>query len=395
MRVMYRINRAFLAAACLLLAAGAVAAAGIGSWEAPTVMRVGRLTGFWLATTLVLCALPLLTWATAGVVGIFRRFGLAPGLLSAAALLIVAGNLVFWGLVAMGLPVAQERYQDGRLLWVGRTAMIFGHGYWRLADGYWQHQTVVRLEDGTLYRGSTLELLTRLRTDGAHSIWGSWCYSGNFPYIRKDLVTGEETPWPSYTSYNHTPGKTIPIWLGVRFVRLGWPQPRYDTAPEVIAYVPVDTLYMARPSFVGIEKALGRMQQRVRGLPRPDSISWQPVRPDTVYSLPWPIYRALDPAERSALRMEERAQVALKARVGIAQYWVRGRSFPVPVKVPARVYRPPEAPALAQQGSAEALSVRISRILRGTSGQSSTLTEPATGIAALDPPSAAESADAD
>lgn len=248
-------------------------------------------------------------------------------------LLILAGvNVLFWVLVAARFSPIQTSYVEGRTIWLGRHVMVFGHGYWGEEEGYWQHHTYTKLADGSLFDGPTLNLIKRLQGSGAQTIWGSWCYSGNYPYIRKDLVTGKTTPWPSNTSYNRAPGITIPIWVGAAFVRLGWPRSDYEEAPGIINYRPPDTLAINRPSLQRFVSTFYRIRSPAGPLPNPDSLSW--LDPAGVnYSISWQEYLSLPWHEKWASRGPRSDSTATGERTGLLQFWIRGRSFPVPVRI--------------------------------------------------------------
>lgn len=264
------------------------------------------------------------------------------GVIGHLLLLLTAANLLFWALVAARFAPVQTSYTDGRVIWLGRHVMVFGHGYWERGDGYWQHHTYTKLEDGTLYDGPTLGLIAKLREEGAQSIWGSWCYSGNYPYIRKDLVTGKTTPWPANTSYNRTPGITIPIWLGAAFVRLGWPQSDYGDAPNIIDYQPPDTLQISRPSLQRFVSTFYSIRSPATDLPNPDSLSWHDTAGSN-YSISWQDYLSLPWHEKWAVRdqtadttgIQTDSTAMTQPRTGILRFWIRGRPFPVPVRIPA------------------------------------------------------------
>ena len=262
-----------------------------------------------------------------------KRMGAVLGAAGHVFLLLAGVNLLFWILVAARVSPIEASYVDGRVIWLGRHVMVFGHGYWDQDDGYWQHQTYTRLQDGTLYDGPTLALISKLREKGARSIWGSWCYSGNYPYIRKDLVTGKTTPWPSNTSYNRNPGITIPIWLGATFVRLGWPRSEYDEAPGVIDYHPPDTLQISRPSLQRFVSTFYSIRTPTGNLPNPDSLSWQDATGDA-YSISWKEYLSLPWHEKWAVRDAEADSMDAAGRTGLLRFWIRGRSFPVAVRIP-------------------------------------------------------------
>lgn len=280
-----------------------------------------------------------------------RRTRVIAGIAANVAVLLLAANLLFWALVAARFSPIEQSYLEGRVVWLGRHVMVFGHGYWSRDDGFWQHQTMTKLGDGTKYDGPTLDLIARLHREGATSVWGSWCYSGDFPYIRKDLVTGRTTPWPSYSSYNRTPGITIPIWLGAAFVRLGWPSPDYVDAPDVISYRVPDTMRIGRPSLQHFVSTFYTIRGPRADLPNPDSLSWD-MKPGEKHSISWQDYVSLPWHEKWAVRefnpdlaatgaeteeasaADSSASPAPLARTGTIRFWIRGRSFPVHIRVP-------------------------------------------------------------
>lgn len=265
---------------------------------------------------------------------VFRHAGPIVGVLKSLALFVAIVNVLFWVLVAAQFAPVNRSYTEGRILWLGRHVLVFGHGYWDRSDGYWQHKTITKLEDGKSYDGPTLDLIARLHREGARSVWGSWCYSGDFPYIRKDLITGRTTPWPSYASYNRAPGITIPIWLGAAFVRLGWPRSEYDIAPEVIEYRPPDTLLIQRPSLQRFVSTFYSIRGVGAELPNPDSLSWT-APPDRSFSISWKEYRSLPWAEKWELReIPVDSTTTEEPRTTTLQFWIRGRPFPVHIRLP-------------------------------------------------------------
>lgn len=369
LEVLYRVNRVFLVIGSLLLLPGIWWVFKSGSWEAETVLRYGKHIQHLMLGAAILGTIPVLSWAQQGALRAYRRFGPLPGTLATFIFLVLTLNLSFWLLVGFRFLPAEEVYKEGQIFWVGHNALLFGHGYWSQVDGYWQHQTVVRLQDGTVYRGPTLDLITDLRYKGARNVWGSWCYTGNYPYIRKDLITGQITPWPGFVSYNKSPGLTIPIWLGASFVRLSWPKDRYTEEPEVLRYFEPDTLDLVRPTPNKVKKALDIMYHRRRRLPEADSISWQPVVPDTLYSVTVDEYWTLSKRDRRVLRELESKEAKRNAAIGVAQYWVRGQNFPLYIRVPARIYRPPaNADAMQDLLMENPFRMALRSILEGLGG---------------------------
>lgn len=337
--MLYRINLIVLSLGACLVAAGLAAADSQSGGRLETLLVFGEYAKPWILVTALLGLFPALSWSAFGIARLFRGGKPFWGGAAAAGWFIVMANLTFWAGVQSELEPVNNLFEKGRLVSIGDRAYLFGHGYWRTSDGYWQHQTLVRLPDGKLYHGPTLDLLDSLHAGGAASVWGSWCYSGNYPYIRMDLVTGKRDPWPSYVSYNRDPGVTIPVWLGSSFVRLGWPKDRYNSEPATSRSLPRDTLLLTRPSMDRIEQAFSVMQKRIPGLPRPDSVSWRPIEPDTVHSMTRLALGALPLKERREVRAWEKAAVREQTKTGLALYWIGGRALPLSVSVSARLHR--------------------------------------------------------
>lgn len=338
--MLYKFNYFLLGLGILLLIPGVVGAFGASSWNPEAVLFVGTYAKEWLALVSLVSLTPAILWATYGTLRTYRRFGTIWGLVATFMLLVVVVNAGFWSAAFYGSEAARQKYRYGQVVWVGHNALLFGHGFWKLADGYWQHQTLIRLDDGSIYRGPTLELVSDLKRTGADNIWGSWCYTGNYPYIKKDLITGEVNPWPSYVSYNKHPGKTIPIWLGASFLRVGWEDERYLSEPVVPLELDVDTLSLRYVSRNKLERIWSYFRRQIKGMPEADSVSWRPLAPDTVYSIPRDLYQTLTIEKRREVRKWEKEASLMNARVGIAHYWIRGRKIPLYVQVPASIHRP-------------------------------------------------------
>jgi hypothetical protein len=73
--------------------------------------------------------------------------------------------------------------------------------------------------------------LSILHNAGYSYVWGTWCESGNHPYVYREiddatgLITAQED-WPAGVSRNTDPGETLPIFIGLGFYRLA-PAPLY------------------------------------------------------------------------------------------------------------------------------------------------------------------------
>lgn len=154
--------------------------------------------------------------------------------------IIIVANLGFWFLVGTEFSSLSNLYRDGTVVKVGPTALVFGHGNWNEEKGVIKHYTFTSYK-GELVYTPTLDLVSRLHKEGARWVWGTWCFSGDHSYIEKDIVTGKETRWPRYVSRNKTPGETLPIWLGLGFLRLSIGKP--DSVGTLKRFlIPSDTL---------------------------------------------------------------------------------------------------------------------------------------------------------
>lgn len=147
------------------------------------------------------------------------RQTLAKGCL-ALIVVVILSNILFWVLVGTQFSLVKDEYDYGRIIRVGRMAFVFGHGEWITEKGVEQHYTTAFLHEGVDVKRPTLEVVQELHHEGVTWIWGTWCYSGDHSFIRRDEKSGKETPWPGYVSRNMQPGETLPVWLGLGFVRL-------------------------------------------------------------------------------------------------------------------------------------------------------------------------------
>src|SRR5690606_21343277 len=145
------------------------------------------------------------------------------------------------------------------------------------------------------------------------------------PYIKKELITGAVKPWPPYVSCNKQPGKTIPISRGASFLRLGSEAEPYLSEPTGPLKLEGGTLSRRYGPRSKRERSWPSSRPQIKGMPEADSVSWNPVQPDTVYSIPRELYEALTVDKRREVRKWEKEASMLNARVGIAHYWIRGR----------------------------------------------------------------------
>lgn len=150
-------------------------------------------------------------------------------LILVAVSLVLFFNLLFGILLITNFPPAQQLYRNGLIVRVPSLhyAMIFAHGgYINDASGGIVNVTYHAMNyHGRQY--STWQVVNGLRREGYYNIWGSWCGSGDHDYIERIDFPGisYEVSWPSYISRNTKPGPTMPVFVGVGFVRIsasGW-----------------------------------------------------------------------------------------------------------------------------------------------------------------------------
>lgn len=147
-----------------------------------------------------------------------------------AALIVALAHIIYFGYF-WALPYFDIHYpsksifNQGFIITVGSTALVFSHGNWEnkgpddgYADTTYAHVSYV----GDFY-GPTSKLLDSLRSEGIKKVWGSWCFTGNYPYMERNSTTGAKKYWPSWVSRNENPGLTLPIWFGPGIYRLGIP----------------------------------------------------------------------------------------------------------------------------------------------------------------------------
>lgn len=153
-------------------------------------------------------------------------------------------NVLFYASIKYNIyqPLT-DLYMHGLIIKIKPYAFAFVHGSFI-------KETLIRhfdYENNTVYyRGSqhitlynrklvsTEDFVLSLYLDGYTHIWGTWCHSGDYNYIsnytvevfnyQDKMVTAYPreyiVPWPSYVSRNTKPGNTIPIFVGIGFVRI-------------------------------------------------------------------------------------------------------------------------------------------------------------------------------
>ena len=284
-------------------------------------------------------------------------------LLALAALVLVA-NVMFWILVGVQFSPVSSRYEGGRIVRLGPVALVFGHGDWGTVDGIESHFTTVA-DRGNTISEPTIQLVERLHQEGARWIWGTWCYSGDHDYVVKDHITGEEIPWPEYVSRNRHLGMTLPVWVGLGFVRLGLgPAHQYDEYSSQHEYLlPTDTaevdldLWRSSEAPLSAEDAAAYAAGRVlsnAGFPDPDSvtgvspkeITWDHVREYQLWIENNSAYWAgkitneeWSRRNKEQNKLEAQNRIAFESRFAAAtetvqaNAWIRGKVVPVWIRI--------------------------------------------------------------
>lgn len=139
--------------------------------------------------------------------------------LASTFLLVVIVNLSVFAVAKFRIDPFWEEFERGRIVKIGQTVLIFGHGTWETdTNNIERHVTIASYRGKDLHM-PTLDLVRSLHEEGATWIWGTWCYAGDRSYVERDLVTGKEVPWPSYVSRSKGAGVVYPVWLVLGFVR--------------------------------------------------------------------------------------------------------------------------------------------------------------------------------
>lgn len=131
---------------------------------------------------------------------------------------IIGVNSLFWILVEFNVYPISDLYKNGLIIGFPyfHYAMVFAHG------SYHEYNKTLIVHQ-TYYKGvsiSTRYLLDRLHEQGYNKVWISMCQTGNHPYMIYNLKTKEKILWYDWVSRNKNPGTTIPIFIGLGFIRL-------------------------------------------------------------------------------------------------------------------------------------------------------------------------------
>lgn len=136
---------------------------------------------------------------------------------------IVIINILFYGIVGMRFDAIDEIYYNGIIVKINPIgyAMVFAHGDYHktCVDMHctkYDHYHATYSRDGSV---PTKDLLDRLYKEGYTQVWGSWCNTGNYPYMFK-YGNGTEVKWYDWVSISGKNGTTIPIFTGVSFIRV-------------------------------------------------------------------------------------------------------------------------------------------------------------------------------
>ena len=142
--------------------------------------------------------------------------------ISIYVVLIVIINLSFWGLVGMKFSPVEDVYDNGFVIKIKplNYAMVFSHGWYKKDCSAnltsCDHYHTIRLNNDSI---ATKDLLDDLYSEGYTKVWGSWCNTGNYPYMFK-YDNGTEIEWYDWVSISGKKGTTIPIFTGVNFIRI-------------------------------------------------------------------------------------------------------------------------------------------------------------------------------
>ena len=162
--------------------------------------------------------------------------------------LVLFFNLLFGLLLITRFPPAEQLYSNGLVVRIPSLhyAMVFAHGWYITVnrDAAGNVTSEINAPDNSAPKGSvrvtvhemmlngtifrTDRYVQQLHDQGYTTVWGTWCNTGDHNFsTRIELPDGtmDETPWPSYVSRNTNPGPTMPIYVGIGFIRIsasGW-----------------------------------------------------------------------------------------------------------------------------------------------------------------------------
>ncbi len=267
--------------------------------------------------------------------------------LTALVITVVAANVLFWTAVGTDFSPVRERYEAGRIVRLGPVVLLFAHGSWRTYNGIEEHHSTFEDHDEYISKPTT-EVVRELRAEGAKWIWGTWCYTGDHNYIRKDMVTGEETPWPKYVSRNKSRGKTLPVWTGLGFYRIGYGEEHYQYNNHRMTF---DTITIGRSHYSSDASpaeelsSIIHMEFNNAGLPQIDSITG--FAPDTlVYQeqipesmIPKLFTKGAEKLRDSMYAVQDAYRANFDKRIKAAtkvepiQVWIRGKPIQIWAKV--------------------------------------------------------------
>ena len=144
-------------------------------------------------------------------------------------LFVAIVNLAFFGLLGLHYAPVEEVYNNGLVIGIGDYAVAFVYGYQeydcngtQVDDAFKISTEVCSHYHKTHYRNvsmPTIEFVEELHSQGYNKVWGSWCHSGDYPYLIK-YANGTSVDWFDWVSRNENKGSTIPVFTGFGFWRL-------------------------------------------------------------------------------------------------------------------------------------------------------------------------------
>ena len=136
-------------------------------------------------------------------------------ILGITILVLLIGNLLFWSILSFKFGALGDLNKNGLIIGIKPYAWAFVHGNYIM----WDENTVshVTTFDGGIYR--TLDFSQQLYDAGYTHVWTSACETGDYDMIEYN-INGTGTYWPDWIDRNKVPGKTVPVWVGLGFIRI-------------------------------------------------------------------------------------------------------------------------------------------------------------------------------
>ena len=125
-------------------------------------------------------------------------------------------NISFWMLCGFKFEPIYSANKNGVVLKIPSLnyAMVFAHGFYDNNSYSKAHYT--KLGKTIL---PTKQVIDKLYQEGYNKIWLSQCETGNSDYMI-EYHNGTKVQWYDYVSRNKKQGLTMPIFIGLGFIRL-------------------------------------------------------------------------------------------------------------------------------------------------------------------------------